>query len=159
MAASGHIVVDSLGLLLAVIVTAASVDDAAAAPAALGRLAEQPLSRLRLVYADNKYHNHALYGWVAENGHYKREIVRGPEGQQGWVRLPIRRTVERTFAWLMKCRRLSVDREKTTAPESRFRTTVRQRCPLATAIRRSWPSCGREKRRWRCRFWRSLIRS
>jgi putative transposase len=106
--------VDSLGLLLAVIVTAASVDDAAAAPAALGRLAEQPLSRLRLVYADNKYHSHALYGWVGENGHYKLEIVRRPEGQQGWGRLPIRWTVERTFAWLMKCRRLSVDREKST---------------------------------------------
>jgi putative transposase len=106
--------VDSLGLLLAVVVTAANVDDAAAAPAALAQLAEQPLSKLRLVYADNKYHNHALYGWVAENGDYKLEIVRRPEGQEGWVRLPIRWMVERTFAWLMKCRRLSVDREKST---------------------------------------------
>ena len=105
---------DSLGLLLAVLITAADVDDAAAAPAALGQLANQPLSRLRLVYADNKYHNHALYGWVAENGKYKLEIVRRPEGQQGWTKLPIRWTVERTFAWLMKCRRLSVDREKST---------------------------------------------
>jgi putative transposase len=109
-----HIIVDSLGLLLAVVVTAADVDDAAAAPAALAKLAEQPLSKLRLVYADNKYHNHALYGWVAEHGSYKLEIVRRPEGAQGWVRLPIRWTVERTFAWLTKCRRLSIDREKST---------------------------------------------
>ena len=109
-----HLIVDSLGLLLAVVVTAADVDDAAAAPQALEQLAEQPLGKLRKVYADNKYHNHALYGWVAENGAYELEIVRRPKGSQGWVRLPIRWTVERTFAWLTKCRRLSVDREKST---------------------------------------------
>ena len=109
-----HMIVDSLGLLLAVVVTAASVDDAAAAPAALGQLAGQPLGAVRRVYADSKYHNHALYGWVAENGWYALDIVRRPAGAKGWVRLPIRWTVERTFAWLSKCRRLSVDREKST---------------------------------------------
>jgi putative transposase len=109
-----HIIVDSLGLLLAVVVTAADVDDAAAAPAALVQLEVQPLTHLRRVYADNKYHNHALYGWVQDNGFYDLDIVRRPKGSQGWVRLPIRWTVERTFAWLTKCRRLSVDREKST---------------------------------------------
>jgi|SRR5262245_41110165 len=109
-----HIVVDSLGLLLAVVVTAASVDDAAAAPQALVQLEGLPLARLRCVYADNKYHNYALYGWVEENGFYELDIVRRPKGSMGWVRLPIRWTVERTFAWLGKCRRLSVDREKST---------------------------------------------
>lgn len=107
-----HIIVDSLGLLLAVVVTAASVDDAAAAPEALQQLEGQPLRRMWRVFADNKYHNHALYAWVAENGFYELEIVRRPAGQKGWVKLPIRWTVERTFAWLLKCRRLSVDREK-----------------------------------------------
>jgi putative transposase len=109
-----HIVVDSLGLLLAVVVTSAAVDDGVAAPEVLGQLEEQPLSKLRLVFADNKFHNHDLYGWVAENGWYDLEIVRRPKGAKGWVKLPIRWTVERTFAWLMKCRRLSVDREKST---------------------------------------------
>jgi len=109
-----HIVVDSLGLLLAVVVTAASADDAAAAPAALGQLAGPPLGKLRRVYADSKYHNHALYGWVAGHAAYELDIVRRPKGAQGWVKLPIRWTVERTFAWLGKCRRLSVDREKST---------------------------------------------
>jgi transposase len=109
-----HIIVDSLGLLLAVVVTAADVDDAAAAPQALVQLEDQFLPQLHRVYGDNKYHNHALYGWVAENGFYDLEIVRRPQGVQGWVRLPIRWTVERTFAWLDKCRRLSVDREKST---------------------------------------------
>ena len=109
-----HIIVDSLGLLLGVVVTAADVDDAAAAPAALKQLAGQPLGHVRLVYADSKYHNHALYGWVAENGWYELGIVRRPKGKKGWVKLPIRWTVERTFAWLGKCRRLSVDRERST---------------------------------------------
>jgi transposase len=109
-----HIVVDSLGLLLAVAVTAADVDDAAAAPQALVQLEGLPLTHLRCVYADTKYHNHALYGWVDRNGFYDLEVVRRPKGSKGWVRLPIRWTVERTFAWLTKCRRLSVDREKST---------------------------------------------
>jgi transposase len=109
-----HIIVDSLGLLLAVLVTAADVDDAAAAPGVLVQLEGIPLTKLRKVYADTKYHNHALYGWVAENGFYELEVIRRPKGAEGWVKLPIRWTVERTFAWLDKCRRLSVDREKST---------------------------------------------
>src|SRR5271169_4209944 len=74
-----HIIVDSLGLLLAVVVTSAAVDDAAAAPRALEQLAGQPLGKVRRIFADNKYHSHALYGWVAENGWYDLEIVRRPE--------------------------------------------------------------------------------
>lgn len=109
-----HIVVDSLGLLLAVLVTAADVDDAAAAPEVLLQLEDQHLPKLRRVYADSKYHNHALYGWLDEHASYDWEVVRRPKGAKGWVRLPIRWTVERTFAWLKRCRRLSVDRERST---------------------------------------------
>ena len=47
-------------------------------------------------------------------------IVRRPEGTQGWVRLPIRWTVERTFAWLGTCRRLSKDREKSVLSSEAF---------------------------------------
>jgi transposase len=108
-----HVVVDTLGLLLAVAVTAANADDGAAAPAALGQLTREGFPRLRLVWADNKYHNHALYGWVDEHAHYGLEVVRRPQGQKGFVRLPKRWVVERTFAWLKRCRRLTVDREKT----------------------------------------------
>src|ERR1043166_6150848 len=50
-----HIIVDSLGLLVAVVVTAADVDDAAAAPEALQQMAKQPLGKVQRVYADNKY--------------------------------------------------------------------------------------------------------
>ncbi len=107
-----HIVVDSLGLLLAVLVTAADVDDAKAAAEVFARLEGQPMSKVVRMYGDTKYHNFALYQWVEENAPWELEIVRRPKDAEGWVRLPIRWTVERTFAWLGKCRRLSVDREK-----------------------------------------------
>lgn len=108
-----HIVVDSLGLLLAVLVTAADVDDATAAATLFARLEGQPMSQVRRMYADGKYHNFALYEWVENNAEYDLSIVRRPKDAEGWVTLPIRWTVERTFAWLGKCRRLTVDREKT----------------------------------------------
>src|SRR5512143_2083167 len=106
-----HIVVDSMGLLLAVLVTAASVDDAAAAPALFARLEGQPMEKVVRMYADSKYHNFKLSEWVEENAGWGLSIVRRPEGSKGWVKLPIRWTVERTFAWLGRCRRLSQDRE------------------------------------------------
>ena len=75
-----HIVVDSMGLLLAVLVTAADVDDAKAAAELFGRLEGQPMSRVDRMFADSKYHNYALYRWVEEHvrGHLRMEL-RGHE--------------------------------------------------------------------------------
>jgi putative transposase len=115
-----HIVVDSMGLLLAVLVTAASVDDAAAAPALFARLEGQPMSKVTRMFADSKYHNFALYEWVGEHAKWEMEIIRRPDGEKGWVKLPIRWTVERTFAWLTRCRRLSLDREKSVLSSESF---------------------------------------
>ena len=115
-----HIVIDSMGLLLAVLVTAASVDDAEAAKTLFARLDGQPTSQIRRLFADNKYHNYGLYEWVEENSGWELSIVRRPKEQKGWVRLPIRWTVERTFAWLGKCRRLSKDRERTVESSESF---------------------------------------
>jgi putative transposase len=115
-----HIVVDSLGLLLAVLVTAASVDDAAAAPVLFARLEGQPMGKVVRMYADNKYHNMKLYEWVEANAAWDLTIVRRPKDAEGWVRLPIRWTVERTFAWLGRCRRLSKDREKSVLSSESF---------------------------------------
>ena len=109
-----HIVVDSMGMLLAVLVTAANVDDGAAAPELFARLDGQPMSRVERMFADNKYHNYALYEWVEKHARWELVIVRRPEGAEGWVKLPLRWTVERTFAWLGRCRRLSKDRERST---------------------------------------------
>src|SRR3954453_16518820 len=115
-----HIVADSLGLLMAVLVTAADVDDAKAAAELFGRLEGQPMGKVRRMFADTKYHNFNLYEWVEDNESWKLEIVRRPEGVKGWVRLPIRWTVERTFAWLGKCRRLTKDREKSVCSSEAF---------------------------------------
>jgi transposase len=115
-----HIVVDSMGLLLAVLVTAANVDDATAAAELFARLGGQPMSRVRKMYADAKYHNFTLYEWVDKNAEWDLDIVRRPKGSEGWVRLPIRWTVERTFAWLGRCRRLSKDREKSVLSSESF---------------------------------------
>src|SRR5437660_3603159 len=115
-----HILVDGMGLLLAVLVTAADVDDAKAAAALFGRLEGQPVGKVRRVFADAKYHNTVLYEWVEANADFTLEIVRRPAGAKGWVRLPIRWTVERTFAWFGKCRRLSKDREKSVRSSEAF---------------------------------------
>ena len=51
---------------------------------------------------------------MAANARYEVEVVRRPDGAKGFVLLPKRWVVERTFAWLKRCRRLTADREKTT---------------------------------------------
>src|SRR5438034_2853029 len=66
-----HIVVDSMGLLLALLVTAADVDDAKAAAELFGRLQGQPMGKVQRMFADTKYHNFALYEWVEENASWK----------------------------------------------------------------------------------------
>lgn len=115
-----HIVVDGMGLLLAVLVTAASVDDAAAAPALFARLGGLPMSKVATMYADGKYHNFALYEWVEANASWGLQIVRRPKEAEGWVLQPIRWTVERTFAWLIRCRRLIKDHEKSVLSSESF---------------------------------------
>ena len=115
-----RIVVDSMGLLLAVLVTAASVDDAKAASELFARWDGQPMGKVTRMFADSKYHNYNLYEWVNEHANWDLTIVRRPEGQRGWVKLPIRWTVERTSAWLGRCRRLSKDREKSVLSSESF---------------------------------------
>ena len=111
-----HIVVDTLGLLLAVVVTSASVDDAAAAPQALGQLKRREFPRLKVVWADGKYHNYALYDWKDKQRRlpWQLQIVSRPRAAKGFILLPKRWVVERTFAWFGRSRRLSKDYERRT---------------------------------------------
>ena len=78
------------------------------------------MGKVKRMFADSKYHNFTLYQWVESHAAWKLEIVRRPAGAKGWVPLPIRWTVERTFAWLGKCRRLSKDREKSVLSSEAF---------------------------------------
>jgi putative transposase len=110
-----HIVVDSLGLLLAVVVTAADVDDARAAQELFGDMPGRDYPRLRVVWGDSKYHNYDLDDWLSLHRRpYQVAVVHRPAGAEGWVKLPKRWVVERTFAWLGRYRRLSKDYEKLT---------------------------------------------
>jgi putative transposase len=103
-----HIIVDSLGLLLAVAVTAANVDDGAAAPLALAKLDPAGYPRLEVVWGDGRYRNHALQRWLREQrAGYRVAAVDRPDGARGFVLLPKRWVVERSLAWLGRYRQLS----------------------------------------------------
>ena len=143
-----HIAVDTLGLLLAVVVTSAAVDDAAAAPAVLGRLDRTNYPRLRKVWADSKYHNHALNAWIKDkkDGSYELEIVSRPPGAKGFVLLPRRWVVERTFAWLGRYRRQSKDYERLTgSSEAMIRVSS-----IHIMLRRIKPKPGGPPFKYRC---------
>ena len=142
-----------MGLLMAVLVTAASIDDAKAAAELFARLDGQPMSHVQRMYADSKYHNFILYEWVETNVTWELTIVQRPKDAVGWVLLPIRWTVERTFAWLGRCRRLSKDREKSVRSSEAFvklamihlmlnRLAQKKRMPSSTIGRRHKPTCG-----------------
>ncbi len=107
-----HIVVDSMGLLLAVLVTAASVDDGRAGVELLRRLHEETwTARLKTIYADSKYHNYKLRAWLGESTEYELVVVSRPPGETRFKLVPKRWVVERTFAWLGRHRRHSKDYE------------------------------------------------
>jgi putative transposase len=110
-----HIVVDSLGLLLGVLVTTAAVADAVAARQVLAPLTESRFPRLRLIRADSAYGRYGLPAWGATLGHFLLALVKRPLGAVGFVLLPQRWVVERTFAWLGRYRRHSRDYERRTA--------------------------------------------
>jgi putative transposase len=112
-----HIAFDSLGLLLAVVVTAASADDGATASRVLGQLDRRRFPRLETVWGDGKYRNHALDAWL-ERGKklFEVKVVERPKGSEGFVKLPKRWVAERSFAWLGRDRRQSKDYER--YPES-----------------------------------------
>jgi putative transposase len=110
-----HIVVDTMGLLLAVAVTAANVDDARGAELLFAQLPGKDCPRLEVVQADNKYHNHALERWLrVHHRPYWIMVVSRPTGERRFVPLRSRWVVERTLAWLGRYRRLSRDYEHTT---------------------------------------------
>jgi putative transposase len=112
-----HLVVDTLGLLLAVVVTAADVDDARAAQELFAKMPGAKFYRLEEVQADNKYHNHDLYRWLrVHHRDYRVVVVSREPGERRFVPLRSRWVVERTIAWLMRYRRLSREYEHT--PES-----------------------------------------
>jgi putative transposase len=110
-----HIWVDSTGLLLTVMVTAADVHDSKAACDLFHLRLWEDLPRLDVVYVDSQYTAAYLDEDVFSLAPFQRVVVSRPPGQRGYVKLPQRWVVERTFAWLYRSRRLSKDYERKTA--------------------------------------------
>ena len=132
-----HLVVDTLGLLLAVVVTSAAVDDAAAAPEVLRRLTAEAFPRLRVIWADSKYHNHRFQRWIDSDPSrlWTLEVKKRPKGAQGFVLLPKRWVVERTHAWVGRWRRHSRDYERSTTSSA----AMIQVSAIGTMLRRLDP--------------------
>jgi putative transposase len=107
-----HILVDTMGLLLAVVVTAASVTDAQAAREVFGRARAQGYPRLAKVLGDHVYGNEGLPEWTKAHARFCLEITGKKAGEKGFKVIKWRWVVERTFAWLGRYRRNSRDYEK-----------------------------------------------
>ncbi|MFB7329693.1 IS5 family transposase [Streptomyces sp. NPDC056190] len=107
-----HVVVDTLGLLLAVMVTAADIGDRAAAQVLLARVADAH-HRLALVWADGGYTGSLVEHCLAALA-LVLAIVKRSNDMRGFVVLPKRWIVERLFAHLMRSRRLARDFERRT---------------------------------------------
>jgi putative transposase len=124
-----HVVVDTLGLLIVVVVTAACVDDGAGAPQVMGKMSPEDFPRLKTIFGDNKYHNHKFEKWLENysKGQWQMEITSRPpdEEKEGFHPVRIRWVVERTFAWIGRYRRNSKDYEKRTdSSESMVRLSM-----------------------------------
>jgi putative transposase len=134
-----HIVVDTLGLLLLVVVHSASLQDRAGGQLVLQHLFDRikhsihnRWCRLKLIWADGGYED--IVELVRQQFGWKLEIVRRLEGSKGFIVLPRRWIVERTFGWLGRYRRLARDYEHTVASSEAmtYLASVRRMLKLAT---------------------------
>ena len=106
-----HILVDTLGLLIAVVVTGADVQDYHGAKPVLGTVKGR-CPRLKVVWADGIYEKQWLIDWVRTECGWELVITKRSDREKGFKVVPKRWVVERTFGWLGRYRRLSKDYER-----------------------------------------------
>jgi putative transposase len=109
-----HILVDTMGNLLAVLSHAAHIGERAGGKTLLLSVPEQLWTRLEKILADGGYAGQEFQDWVAQTFDVELEISLRPTAKRGFVVVPMRWVVERTFAWLGRYRRLSKDYERLT---------------------------------------------
>ena len=107
-----HILVDVLGLLLEVVVHKASIPEREGAKLVLLRALRWGFERLSLIWVDGGYSGQPFFDWVLQHCGWLVEVVKRSDDAEGFVVLPRRWVVERTFGWLVRFRRLSRDYEK-----------------------------------------------
>ena len=107
------VTVDTLGLVLSVFVTAASQTEREGGKVVLQRLKEKGtrIARLHTIWVDGGFTGDTFMMWVMDMCHWVVQVVLRPLEHKGFVLLPKRWVVERTFGWLSWCRRLSRDHE------------------------------------------------
>jgi transposase len=132
-----HIVVDTMGLLVLVMITSAGVQDRDGARR-LQETVKMVMPSLSLLWADGGYAG-KLVEWAERVVHITVEIVRKPLGIKTFQVLPRRWVVERTFAWIVKCRRLDHDYER--LPETS--EAMIKWAMIGLMIRRLEPALGR----------------
>lgn len=106
-----HLIVDTLGLVLAVVVHGADQQDHDGACLVLFALRAK-MKRIKVLFADSAYGRKGLPEFARETLRFVIELVARPKQQQGFQPLPKRWIVERTFAWISRCRRHSKDYER-----------------------------------------------
>jgi putative transposase len=107
-----HILVDVMGLLLAVVVHRADIQEREGAKLLLQRAAKKGFARLQLIWVDGGYAGPEFTAWVWKLAGWLVEVVKRPAGTTGFRVLPRRWVVERTFGWLGRSRRLSKEYEQ-----------------------------------------------
>lgn len=107
-----HIITDTCGHLIALQVHEAGVQDRDGAPGVFARLRRES-PKLRHVFADGGYAGPKLRDALIGIGRWTIQIVKRSDSAKGFEVLPRRWVVERTFAWLGRCRRLAKDWERT----------------------------------------------
>ena len=136
-----HVLVDTLGLLMAVLITSAHVDDGAAASRLLAQISAQDFPRLETIFGDSKYHTPALEAWLATNRPgWRIEVKARPEDSKGFTPVRNRWVVERTNAWNGRARRNRKDYER--KPESA--AAMIQVSHIHLLLRKLAPSAQRE---------------
>ena len=106
-----HMAVDTLGHLLALHITPANENDRAAVNALAEAVQDATGESVTLAYVDQGYTGEAAEAAAAQHG-IRLEVVKLPDAKRGFVLLPRRWVVERSFAWMARCRRLARDYER-----------------------------------------------
>lgn len=109
-----HIAVDTLGMIVAVVIHGADVQDQTGGLQVLFRLREK-IKKVQVVFADSAYKRNSFPAWVKQTLNITVQTVLRPVNVKGFVLLPKRWIVERTFAWLGRHRRHSKDYERNPA--------------------------------------------
>lgn len=133
------LVVDTLGWMIALLITSAGLDDGVAAPPLLQQIDPTEVPRLETLLADRKDHHHGRHAWMAAyRPAWRIEVNMRPEGANGFTPLETRWGVERTTAWHGRSRRHSKDDAR--KPESSaamiYKSNIHLRLRRLTSHRR-----------------------